>query len=62
MPLLKSQESISFNDENEINYWAVDAVRQIQSAGIISGRPGNLYDPQTSATRAEVATIFARFI
>jgi len=54
--------SAAFADENEISPWAIDAVRAIQAAGIVSGRPGNLYDPKTSATRAEVATIFTRFL
>jgi hypothetical protein len=52
----------AFADEGEISSWAINAVKSIQAAGIISGRPGNLFDPQATATRAEVATIFARFI
>ena len=51
-----------FLDEASIASWALTAVKQIHAAGIISVKPGNLYDPQGVATRAEVATIFARFI
>jgi hypothetical protein len=29
---------------------------------IVSGKPGNLFDPKGSATRAEVAAILHRFI
>jgi hypothetical protein len=57
-----SQTTTAFNDEASIAPWARDAVKMMQAAGIISGRPGNIFDPQGTATRAEVATIFARFI
>ena len=57
-----SQPSSAFADEKDISSWAIEAVKAIQSAGIVSGKPGNLYDPKTSATRAEVATIFTRFL
>ena len=52
----------TFTDEASISYWAVDAVSVIQSAGIVVGRPDGRFDPQATATRAEVATIFARFL
>jgi len=51
-----------FADENDIAEWALDAVRLIQKAGIVGGKPGNLFDPQGSATRAEAAAILANFI
>ena len=51
-----------FNDEANINSWALEAVKMIQAAGIVQGKPGNIYDPQGMATRAEVAAIFSRFI
>jgi len=59
---LPARTTTAFNDETSIASWAYDAVKRIQAAGIVSGRPGNLYDPQATATRAEVATIFARFV
>ncbi|MCL2578167.1 MAG: S-layer homology domain-containing protein [Defluviitaleaceae bacterium] len=52
----------AFNDEASINAWALDAVITLQQAGVISGRSGNIYEPQGIATRAEVATVFAQFI
>ena len=52
----------TFTDQSAISYWAVDEVNAIQSAGIIIGRPDGRFDPQATATRAEVATIFARFL
>ena len=57
----ESQKYTAFADENEISFWAKDAVRVAQSIGIVSGKPGNVFDPKASTTRAEVATIFARF-
>jgi len=53
-------DAASFADESAISGWAGDAVRSIQRAGIIGGKPGNLFDPHGIATRAEVATIFSR--
>ena len=59
---LPAGEAAAFGDEASIAPWARDAVKTIQAAGIIGGKPGNLYDPQGMATRAEVAAVFARFI
>ena len=59
---LPQVETAAFTDQASISVWAVDAVRAIQAAGIIVGRPDGSFDPQTTATRAEVATIFARFL
>ena len=52
----------SFDDAYAISSWAAGAVAEVQGAGIIAGKPWNLFDPQGLATRAEVATIFTRFI
>lgn len=60
--MLPEGEMISFKDQADISSWAADSVKMMQSAGIIVGRPGGIYDPKGTATRAEVATIFARFI
>ena len=49
-------------DESDIASWALEAVRMIQEAGIVSGKPGGIYDPKGYATRAEIATIYTRFI
>jgi len=39
-------ETTSFVDEDQISSWALEAVKSIQAAGIISGKPGNLFDPK----------------
>jgi hypothetical protein len=59
---LPSGQTTAFTDESSIAAWAYDAVKMIQAAGIVGGKPGNLFDPQGTATRAEMATIFANFI
>ena len=51
-----------FADQSDISAWAVDGVSAIQAAGIISGMPDGSFAPHDTATRAEVATIFARFL
>ena len=53
--------TLEFADQNNISDWASVAVSALHSAGVITGRPGNLFDPQAPATRAEVAAIFSRF-
>ncbi|MDR0491328.1 MAG: S-layer homology domain-containing protein, partial [Oscillospiraceae bacterium] len=55
-------EITAFKDDAAIASWAYEAVKAVQAAGVVIGKPGNIYDPQGTATRAEVATIFARFV
>ncbi|MDR2167739.1 MAG: S-layer homology domain-containing protein [Clostridiales bacterium] len=52
----------NFTDQASISDWAVEPIRLIQSLGIVTGRPDGSFDPQATATRAEVGTIFARFL
>jgi hypothetical protein len=51
-----------FADEAKISSWAKNAVKKMSSAGVVSGKTGKLFDPQGSATRAEVANILMKFI
>jgi len=59
---LQSEQVNDFADQSSISYWAVESVGFIHGLGIITGRPNRLFDPQSPATRAEVATIFARLL
>jgi hypothetical protein len=59
---LPTGTTANFNDESSIASWAYEAVKRVQAAGIVTGKSGNIYDPQGKASRAEVAAIFARFI
>ena len=51
-----------FADSGEISTYAADALLWAQTRGIIGGKPGNLADPQGTATRAEIATIFSNYL
>jgi hypothetical protein len=51
-----------FADAAEIAGYARPAVEAICRAGIIGGKPENLFDPAGGATRAETAAILRRFI
>jgi len=51
-----------FDDDSSIAGYAKDAVVQLYEAGVIQGKPGNLFDPRSDATRAEFATMIMRFL
>jgi hypothetical protein len=51
----------AFADDAGTASYAKDAVAALVKAGIISGKPDNLFDPKGSATRAEVAAVLHRF-
>jgi hypothetical protein len=55
-------EENPFGDSAAISAYAKDAMKQMQMAGVISGKNGNLSDPQGTATRAEVSTVLRRFV
>ena len=50
-----------FSDNAEISAWAKDAVAYCQKAGFVSGVGGNRFNPQGTASRAEVAMLFTNF-
>lgn len=52
----------SFGDADQIGDWALNAMEWAYASGLIQGRGGNQLAPTANATRAEVATILARFI
>jgi hypothetical protein len=51
-----------FADEAGVADYAREAVRTLAAAGVLNGKPGNLFDPQGKATRAEVAAVLHRFL
>jgi hypothetical protein len=51
-----------FLDDADVANYAKEAIEAFFRAGIISGRPGNLFDPKGTATRAEVAAMIHRFL
>lgn len=46
-----------FADEAQIAEWAQDAVDRTVTAGIIHGKPDNMFDPKGGTTRAELAKV-----
>lgn len=55
-------ELSSYNDAASVSSWAAETVQWAVAEGLISGMPGNLLEPQRSATRAQVAAILERFL
>ncbi|MDR1299771.1 MAG: S-layer homology domain-containing protein, partial [Oscillospiraceae bacterium] len=51
-----------FSDADNISGYAGEAIKALYCAGIISGRPNGVFDPQGKATRAEVAAMIHRFL
>ena len=58
----KTLEAVTFVDNAKISYWAKDAVKAMQQAGVLSGKSNNQFDPKGNATRAEAATVLHRFV
>ena len=53
---------LDFADVGKISDWASEGAMYCYMKGIITGKPGNLFDPKAGATRAEFATVLMRFI
>ncbi|MCL2335793.1 MAG: S-layer homology domain-containing protein, partial [Firmicutes bacterium] len=51
-----------FADANKVSNFATKPVNALTAQGIIGGKPGNLFDPQGTATRAEVSALMHRFM
>ncbi|MDO4542347.1 MAG: S-layer homology domain-containing protein, partial [Bacillota bacterium] len=51
-----------FNDQAKIGSWATSAVTTMQRYGLIQGRENHYFYPTASSTRAETATIIARYL
>ena len=54
--------SLAYADSTRISSWAIDGAEYCQETKVITGRNGGNFDPQESATRAEVAVVIERFI
>lgn len=52
----------TFADNDKISSYAKDSVSQVQMAGVIGGKNGNIFDPQGTATRAEFSSVLCRFV
>lgn len=56
------QPLVAFGDADSVSDWAVSAVAWAVDNGYITGKPGNLLDPQGLASRAEATVIVNRFL
>jgi hypothetical protein len=59
---VSNSTALSFNDTADIGNWAKPAVAWAVAHKIVAGKPGNVFDPQGGATRAEGAAILHRYI
>jgi len=48
-------KAVTFTDHQDISEYAVDSIRSIQQAGIISGNPDGSFKPAENASRAQAA-------
>jgi hypothetical protein len=59
---LPADQEADFADGNIVSEYARESVRALAGAGIVTGRPGRVFDPKAHATRAEVAAMLHRFV
>ncbi|WP_127496791.1 S-layer homology domain-containing protein [Paenibacillus glycanilyticus] len=52
----------AFADQSDIPAWAAEATSQLAGLGIVNGKPGNAFDPEGEATRAESAVMMFRML
>ncbi len=55
-------DNSSFTDDGSISPWAKTAVYEMKRYGIINGMGENLFMPKETSNRAQVSTVFAKFI
>lgn len=65
--LPKTTAAITFADQQQVSSFAAGALRSVQQAGLINGKPspsgaGSLFAPKAHATRAETAKILAQLM
>lgn len=58
----QQKSELTFADNNKIAEWAKEAVEICIGSGIISGYDDNTMRPANSTTRAQIATMFHRFL
>lgn len=49
--------ALYFKDQGEMSIWAADSVKRMTQAGILHGTDRNTFEPKSSFTRAELATV-----
>lgn len=59
---LSGNDLSSYSDSSSISYWATEGLAWANAQGIVTGKTSTTIEPKASATRAEVATMFCRYI
>nr|WP_260405705.1 S-layer homology domain-containing protein [Paenibacillus sp. 598K] len=57
-----SGSATSFADNADIPAWAKGSIKAVSDAGIVQGRPGNLFAPRATATRADSITMIMNML
>jgi hypothetical protein len=60
--ITKTSDISTFVDATQISDYALGAMRWANAEGLVQGKSSTTLNPKEQATRAEVATIFMRFI
>lgn len=59
---LPTPKDAAYTDANSVSAWAAEAVQAMYKAGILTGKSTGVFDPQGTATRAEVAQMMMSFV
>jgi hypothetical protein len=62
MTLPGTRDYSGFSDEADMADYAKTAIEQLFKAAVINGKPGNIFDPKGTATRAEVSAMLHRML
>ncbi len=57
-----SKDIATFNDYADIRAWARESCQWAYQVGVVNGRAGNMYDPNGSASRAQLSVILSRYL
>ncbi len=57
---MSQKAELSFADSASISTWAIESTQKAVKAGIISGKPGNQFEPLNSCSRAEAVTMIIK--
>ena len=57
-----TQTALQFTDSGEVSSYATNAISWAVQQGILSGKTGNILDPQGDATRAQVAQMLQNYL
>ena len=60
--LIRSEENIEFKDEGLISEYALESVKELQSASVLSGDENGYFNPEGSATRAQAAKVIYKLM